>query len=217
MLDTSDIKLVCRECGKGFLFTEGEQEFYKNKGLTTPSRCPDCRVTKRAQTQSMIHNHSLVCSHCRTELEKDESVFCTACLASTQLESELKVKECQSIVEKAKAELSTLESQKIEIEDSLLKTSELLQQKEHHTEELEHRLSTLKQELEKAKQFQTTLEWLKPSLSKLEERLDALEEGQNKANQRMLQIVQKMHEINENTGIWERIRRNLFGYQRQSI
>jgi hypothetical protein len=51
----------------------------------------------------------------------------------------------------------------------------------------------------------------------LEERLDALEEGQNKTNQRMLQIVQKMHEINENIGIWERIRRNLFGYQRQSI
>lgn len=217
MSDTSDIKLVCRECGKGFLFTEGEQEFYKNKGLTTPSRCPECRVTKRSQAQSQNHNHSLVCSHCRTELEKDESIFCTACLASTQLESELKIKECQSIVEQAKSELSTLESQKIEIEDSLLKTSELLQQKEHHAGELEQRLSVLKQELEKAKQFQTTLEWLKPSLSKLEERLDALEEGQNKTNQRMLQIVQKMHEINENTGIWDRIRRNLFGYQRQSI
>jgi chromosome segregation ATPase len=215
--DTSDIKLVCRECGKGFLFTEGEQEFYKNKGLTTPSRCPDCRVTKRSQTQSQTHSHSLVCSHCRTELEKDESIFCTACLASTQLESELKVKECQTIVEKAKSELSVLESQKIEIEDSLLKTSEMLQQKEHHTEELEHRINVLKQELEKAKQFQTTMEWLKPSLSKLEERLNELEEGQNKTNQRMLQIVQKIHEISENTGIWERIRRSLFGYQRQSI
>jgi DNA repair exonuclease SbcCD ATPase subunit len=225
--DTSDIKLVCRECGKPFLFTEGEQEFYKHKGLNTPSRCPECRVTKRAQAQAQSqpplpatpqpqHQH-LVCSHCRTELEKDESIFCTACLASTQLESELKVKEYQVSAEKAQAEIRTVESRKNEIEDSLLKTSELLQQQEHHSTDLEKQIAMLTQELEKAKQFHTTLEWLKPAMGNIEERLDALEAGQNKINQRMLQIVQKMHEINENTGFWEKIRRSLTGYQRQSI
>jgi hypothetical protein len=223
--DTSDIKLVCRECGKPFLFTEGEQEFYKQKGLNTPSRCPGCRVAKRAQAQSQPgfqanpqpHSQPLVCSHCRTELEKDESIFCTACLASTQLESELKVKECQATVEKAQSEVRAVVSEKNEIEDSLLKTSELLQQQEHHVSDLEKQMLMLSQELEQAKQFHTTLEWLKPAMGNIEERLDALEAGQNKINQRMLQIVQKMHEINENTGFWEKIRRGLTGYQRQSI
>jgi DNA repair exonuclease SbcCD ATPase subunit len=225
--DTSDIKLVCRECGKPFLFTEGEQEFYKHKGLNTPSRCPECRVTKRAQSQSQSQPQSipvpqvqvqpLVCSHCRTELEKDESIFCTACLASTQLESELKVKEYQVTVEKAQSEIRAAVSEKNQMEDSLLKTSELLQQQEHHVTDLEKQIVMLSQELDQAKQFHTTLEWLKPAMSNIEERLDALEAGQNKINQRMLQIVQKMHEINENTGFWEKIRRSLTGYQRQSI
>ena len=225
MSDTSDIKLACRECGKPFLFTEGEQEFYKQKGLNTPSRCPECRITKRAQSQaqqsvqsnSLPVHQPLVCSHCRTELEKDESIFCTACLASTQLESELRVKECQATVERAQSEMRAIESEKNGIEDSLLKTSELLEQQEHHTSELEKQIAMLTQELEKAKQIHTTLEWLKPSMDNLEERLDALEAGQNKINQRMLLIVQKMHEINENTGFWEKIRRSLTGYQRQSI
>lgn len=226
MSDTTDIKLVCRECGKPFLFTEGEQDFYRNKSLNTPSRCPECRVAKRAQAPSQsssqpaapqAQHQPLVCSHCRTELDKDESIFCTACLASTQLESELKVKEYQATAEKAQAEIRTVESRKNEIEDSLLKTSELLEQQEHQTSDMEKQIVMLTHELEKAKQFHTTLEWLKPAMGNIEERLDALEAGQNKINQRMLQIVQKMHEINENTGFWEKIRRGLTGYQRQSI
>lgn len=225
MSDTSDIKLVCRECGKPFLFTEGEQEFYRHKSLNTPSRCPECRVAKRAQSQSQPgfqpnpqpHFQPLVCSHCRTELDKDESIFCTACLASTQLESELKIKECQATMERAQSEIRMVESEKNGMEDSLLKTSELLQQQEHHTSDLEKQIVMLTHELEKAKQFHTTLEWLKPAMGNIEERLDALETGQNKINQRMLQIVQKLHEINENAGFWEKIRRSLTGYQRQSI
>ncbi len=36
--------LVCKDCGKEFLFTEGEQAFYKEKGFENkPSRCADCR------------------------------------------------------------------------------------------------------------------------------------------------------------------------------
>lgn len=223
--DTSDIKLVCRECGKPFLFTEGEQDFYRHKSLNTPSRCPECRVAKRAQSQPQPGSQPvpqsqlqpLVCSHCRTEMEKGESIFCTACLASTQLESELKIKECQATVEKAQAGIRAIESEKNTMEDSLLRTSELLQQQDHRASDLEKQIVMLTQELEKAKQFHTTLEWLKPSMDNIEERLDALESGQNKINQRMLQIVQKMHEINENTGFWEKIKRSLTGYQRQSI
>jgi hypothetical protein len=30
-----DRTLVCQDCGKDFVFTVGEQEFYKEKGLIT--------------------------------------------------------------------------------------------------------------------------------------------------------------------------------------
>lgn len=46
----ADKKLVCRDCGAEFVFTEGEQEFYKEKGFTNePTRCPDCRKARKGQ------------------------------------------------------------------------------------------------------------------------------------------------------------------------
>ena len=44
----SDKQLVCKECQKEFLFTLGEQEFYKEKGfLNDPQRCPECRKARK--------------------------------------------------------------------------------------------------------------------------------------------------------------------------
>ena len=38
----ADKTIVCKDCGKEFVFTEGEQEFYKEKGFENdPVRCPD--------------------------------------------------------------------------------------------------------------------------------------------------------------------------------
>ena len=43
-----DEKLVCEDCGKEFIFTAGEQEFYAEKGLVNkPKRCPECRSARR--------------------------------------------------------------------------------------------------------------------------------------------------------------------------
>ncbi len=48
-----DKELTCRECSKPFLFTAGEQEFYKQKGLLNePGRCPDCRIKRRLQASA---------------------------------------------------------------------------------------------------------------------------------------------------------------------
>lgn len=45
-----DKTLVCKDCGKDFVFTVGEQEFYKEKGFENePVRCPDCRRAKKNQ------------------------------------------------------------------------------------------------------------------------------------------------------------------------
>ena len=39
-----DKTLVCQDCGKEFIFTEGEQAFYKEKGFDNePKRCVECR------------------------------------------------------------------------------------------------------------------------------------------------------------------------------
>lgn len=44
----NDITLRCRDCGRDFLFTVGEQEFYASRGLMNqPSRCPECRASRK--------------------------------------------------------------------------------------------------------------------------------------------------------------------------
>ena len=48
MTEFSDKKLVCRDCGKEFIFSVGEQEFYKEKGFENePLRCPECRAARK--------------------------------------------------------------------------------------------------------------------------------------------------------------------------
>ena len=44
----ADKTLTCRDCGTQFTFTEGEQDFYGQKGYSEPMRCPDCRAAKKA-------------------------------------------------------------------------------------------------------------------------------------------------------------------------
>jgi len=46
----ADKNLVCKDCSKGFLFTENEQAFYKEKGFDNePQRCADCRRAKKQE------------------------------------------------------------------------------------------------------------------------------------------------------------------------
>jgi CxxC-x17-CxxC domain-containing protein len=48
----SDKVVVCRDCGKEFAFTAGEQEFYDSRGLNAPTRCNECRAARKAQRES---------------------------------------------------------------------------------------------------------------------------------------------------------------------
>ena len=48
-----DKTLKCKDCGADFVFTEGEQAFYKEKGFENePQRCPDCRKAKKQQNNN---------------------------------------------------------------------------------------------------------------------------------------------------------------------
>jgi len=45
-----DKKMICKDCGAEFYFTEGEQAFYKEKGFDNePQRCPRCRKLRKQQ------------------------------------------------------------------------------------------------------------------------------------------------------------------------
>lgn len=43
-----DKKILCIDCNKDFVFTEGEQQFFEEKGYTEPIRCKDCRRKRKA-------------------------------------------------------------------------------------------------------------------------------------------------------------------------
>lgn len=44
-----DKVLTCRDCGKEFLFSAGEQSFYAEKGFQhEPTRCRNCRATRKS-------------------------------------------------------------------------------------------------------------------------------------------------------------------------
>ena len=48
----TDKTLVCVDCGAEFVFTVGEQEFYKEKGFDNePTRCLACRRAKKEQNR----------------------------------------------------------------------------------------------------------------------------------------------------------------------
>lgn len=45
-------KIICRNCGKEFTFTVGEQRFYEEKGFSKPVRCKECRDKRKADREN---------------------------------------------------------------------------------------------------------------------------------------------------------------------
>ena len=63
-MDFQDKTLTCKDCGKDFAWSAGEQKFYQDKGLqNSPSRCPDCR--KQAKEQKVNRQmYPITCKEC---------------------------------------------------------------------------------------------------------------------------------------------------------
>ncbi len=52
-----DITLTCKDCGKEFVFTTGEQKFYDEKGFTNqPQRCKECRDNNKRNRNNFRNN-----------------------------------------------------------------------------------------------------------------------------------------------------------------
>lgn len=84
-----DQTLVCEDCGKEFVFSAGEQEFYAEKGLVNvPKRCGDCRKARRQKTKRKMYD--VVCSECGAQTKvpfkptEGKEVFCKECFLKRQ-------------------------------------------------------------------------------------------------------------------------------------
>lgn len=60
-----DKTLVCKDCGKEFTFSAGEQEFYAEKGFENePQRCKECRQARRTVCVKTRRMYEIVCASC---------------------------------------------------------------------------------------------------------------------------------------------------------
>ena len=87
-MEYQDKTLTCKECGKEFIFTAGEQEFYAEKGFENePARCRDCRDKRRRSREGGEQRkmYKVVCADCGKETEvpfepkSDRPVYCRDC------------------------------------------------------------------------------------------------------------------------------------------
>ena len=85
-----DKTLVCRDCGKEFVFTAGEQAFYAEKGFQNePTRCKPCRDARKASRSGEAREmHDAVCAECGKpcripfEPKNDRPIYCSECFAA---------------------------------------------------------------------------------------------------------------------------------------
>lgn len=84
-----DKTLQCKDCGKDFVFTVGEQEFYAEKGFQNePTRCKDCRVARKSSVRQSREMHSATCAQCGAEAKvpfkprNDRPILCSDCFAN---------------------------------------------------------------------------------------------------------------------------------------
>jgi CxxC-x17-CxxC domain-containing protein len=100
MATLEDKTIKCMDCGEDFLFTVGEQEFYRQHGLShAPTRCRNCRENRKTQrpghasagstpTGAKREMHKAVCAECGAETlvpflpSSGRPVYCRNCYQS---------------------------------------------------------------------------------------------------------------------------------------
>ena len=100
-----DKTLTCRDCGREFVFTESEQQFFAQKGfMNDPSRCPECRAARKASRGGASAGtgfnarrdremYPAVCAQCGKETQvpfqprTDRPVYCSECYSAQRANS----------------------------------------------------------------------------------------------------------------------------------
>ena len=97
-MEFSDRTLTCRDCGKPFTWTAGEQTFYAEKGLVNePARCPECRAARKVRLglEPPRMMHTIVCAECGQETtvpfvpRNGRPVLCSSCFARAKVAEEI--------------------------------------------------------------------------------------------------------------------------------
>lgn len=90
-----DKTLICKECGKEFVFTAGEQEFYAEKGFVNePQRCKSCRDARKNANRPERVMYEATCAKCGGvakvpfQPREDRDVYCSECFAKMKAEEE---------------------------------------------------------------------------------------------------------------------------------
>jgi len=77
--ELEDIEIVCIDCGNTFIWTIGEQVFFRDKGLQNPpKRCKDCKQAKNERLAAISNAQS---SGVKQKIEV--AVYCATCRAYT--------------------------------------------------------------------------------------------------------------------------------------
>ena len=85
-----DTQLQCGDCGVSFAFSADDQEFYAQKGYSSPKRCPECRSARKVsrgggQARGPRPQFDVTCSACGCqttvpfEPKSDRPVYCSDC------------------------------------------------------------------------------------------------------------------------------------------
>ncbi|MCL5036080.1 MAG: zinc-ribbon domain containing protein [Chloroflexi bacterium] len=89
-MELQDKTMTCRDCGREFTFTKGEQEFYQEKGFKNePSRCPDCRSSRKRERGfgGPRRLYDVTCDECGAQTQvpfeprQGRPVYCRDCFA----------------------------------------------------------------------------------------------------------------------------------------
>ncbi|MEZ5307572.1 MAG: zinc-ribbon domain containing protein [Pyrinomonadaceae bacterium] len=94
----ADLEIRCIDCGNDFVWTSGEQEFFRDKGLKhEPKRCRDCKKAKndRIEAASKFSASSKIevavnCDQCGSETtvpffpSQGRPVLCRSCFLKSR-------------------------------------------------------------------------------------------------------------------------------------
>ncbi len=85
----TDRTLKCRDCREEFIWTAGEQSFFREKGLqNVPVRCPECRAARKLEMGVKPRvEHQVICAECGAHTtvpfvpRQGRPVYCGPCYA----------------------------------------------------------------------------------------------------------------------------------------
>ena len=110
-----DQTLTCRDCGKDFVWTASEQEFYQSKGFqNVPVRCPEDRAAKKSRMDGRgpRQMHDITCASCGKhdsvpfEPRGDRPVLCGDCFRKQRDGGSVEPKDNKADENKGEVEVS---------------------------------------------------------------------------------------------------------------